>query len=378
MKQRLFTPGPTPVPETVMLRMAQPLIHHRSPEFQELFARVNENLQYVFQTAQPVITLTSSGSGAMEAAVVNLLSPGDTIIYVNGGKFGGRWGDIARAYGVNAIEITVQWGDAVQPEQVEYLLKKTPGVKAVMLTHSETATGVFTDVKKINEIVKANSDALTVVDGITSVGAHELKFDEWGLDCVITGSQKGLMIPPGLAFIALSERAWEQTKVSKLPKFYFSLATARKALQTNDTSWTPAITLILGLDTALQMMREEGIENIWARHERLTRAVRSGCAALGLKLFGSSPSHAVTAVWLPESIDGKLFLSLLKKKYGITTAGGQGDYKGKIFRISHLGYYDEADITALFTCMELALKDAGYHFAQGAGVAAAQQELMNK
>ncbi len=378
MKQRLFTPGPTPVPESVMLRMAQPLIHHRNPEFQEIFARVNESLKYVFQTAQPVITLTSSGTGAMEAAIVNLFSPGDTVIYINGGKFGERWGKISRAYNLEAIEVKVPWGTAAQPEQIEEALKQRPTAKAVLLTHSETSTGVFTNIKRINDIIKSSSNALTIVDGITSVGAHEMRFDEWGLDCIITGSQKGLMMPPGLAFITLSERAWAMSAESKLPKFYFNLAIAKKSLLTNDTAWTPAITLVLGLDTALDMLRAEGIENVWARHERLTRAVRAGCEGLGLKLFGNSPSHALTSVWLPEAVDGKKFLDTLKKIYGVTTAAGQDDYKGKIFRISHLGYYDDADITGLFTCVELALGAVGYSFSQGAGVGAAQKELMRK
>lgn len=375
IKRRLFTPGPTPVPESILLRMAQPLIHHRSPEFRELFERVNENLKYIFQTSQPVITLTSSGTGAMEAAVVNLLSPGDTILYVNGGKFGERWGEIAEANGVHAIEIAVTWGTAVTPERIRQELLAHPEINAVMVTHSETSTGVFTDVQEISKVVHGTSNALFVVDGITSVGAHALKFDEWNLDCVLTGSQKGLMIPPGLAFVALSPRAWKACDDARCARFYFDLRKARTALESMDTTWTPALTLILGMDEALAMMRMEGMENIWMRHERLARSVRAGCTALGLRLFGDSPSHAVTAVWLPDGTDGKKFLSTLKLKYGVTTAGGQGDYTGKIFRLSHLGYYDDGDIAALFTCIEHALADTGYTFTKGAGVAAAVAQL---
>lgn len=376
MKRRLFTPGPTPVPEHVMLRMAQPLIHHRTPEFKEALTRVDENLQYVFQTKQIVITLTSSGTGALEAAVTNLLSPGDTMIFVNGGKFGERWGKIAAVYGIKTVEITMEWGTAVSPERVVEELKRHPEAKAVMITHSETSTGVYTNVQAIAAAVKANSNALTVVDGITSVGAHKMLFDEWGIDCIVTGSQKGLMIPPGLAFICFSERGWKAVDESKTPKFYFDMKKARKSRLEHDTPWTPALQLVLGLDEALAMMRAEGMEEVWARHERLSRAVRAGCTALGLKLFGNSPSHAVSAVWLPEGVDGKKFLDTLKHKYGVMTAGGQDAYKGKIFRISHLGYYDDGDVGALFTCIEHALLDTGYTFTKGAGIGAAISELL--
>jgi len=374
MKKRLFTPGPTPVPENVALAMAQPIIHHRNPEFIEIFSRVNENLKYLFQTKRDVFTLTSSGTGAMEAAVVNLLSPGDKAIFVNGGKFGERWGEICKAYGVNAVEIKIEWGRAVAPEEIESELKKNPDTKAVFLTHSETSTGVFTDVKEIAKVVRESSDAVVVVDGITSVGAHEMYMDDWGLDVVITGSQKGLMIPPGLSFIAVSEKAWKMVEESKLPKFYFSLKKAKKALESGDTPWTPAIALIVALDVALKMIREEGLENIWKRHEKLSLAVREGCKALGLKLFGYPPSHAVTAVYFPDGIDKKEFQKVLKYKYGITVAGGQEHLKDKIFRISHLGYYDEIDIVGVISALEMALMDSGFDkFNPGDGVKAVQK-----
>ncbi|CUS97893.1 pyridoxal-phosphate-dependent aminotransferase family protein [Candidatus Kryptobacter tengchongensis] len=373
MKKRLFTPGPTPVPENVALAMAQPIIHHRNPEFIEIFARVNENLKYLFQTKQDVYTLTSSGTGAMEAAVANLFSYGDKVIFVNGGKFGERWGEICRAYGVEAIEVKIEWGRAVTPEEIKEQLKKYPDVKAVLVTHSETSTGVFTDVKELSRIVHENSDAVIVVDGITSVGAHELYMDEWGLDVVITGSQKGLMIPPGLSFIALSEKAWEMVESSNLPKYYFSLKKAKKALQNGDTPWTPAIALIVALDVALKMIKEEGLENIWRRHEKLSKAVREGCKAIGLKLFGEPPSYAVTAVYFPDGIDKKEFQKTLKYKYGVTVAGGQEHLKDKIFRISHLGYYDEIDIIGVISAIEMALLESGFdEFNPGDGVRAVQ------
>ncbi|MEN3038694.1 MAG: alanine--glyoxylate aminotransferase family protein [Candidatus Kryptonium sp.] len=373
MKKRLFTPGPTPVPESVALAMAQPIIHHRNPEFIEIFSRVNENLKYLFQTKQDVYTLTSSGTGAMEAAVANLLSFGDKAIFVNGGKFGERWGEICRAYGVDAIEIKIEWGRAVTPDEIKSALKKHPDTKAVFVTHSETSTGVFTDVKELAKVIHDNSDAVIVIDGITSVGAHELYMDEWNLDVVITGSQKGLMIPPGLSFIALSDRAWSLVEKSNLPKYYFSLKKARKALQNGDTPWTPAIALIVALDVALKMIKEEGLENIWRRHEKLSKAVREGCKAIGLKLFGEPPSHAVTAVCFPDGIDKKEFQKILKYKYGITVAGGQEHLKDKIFRISHLGYYDEIDIVGVISAIEMSLIESGFEeFNPGDGVRAVQ------
>lgn len=374
MKKRLFTPGPTPVPEGVLLAMAQPIIHHRNPEFIEIFSRVNENLKYLFQTKQDVYTLTSSGTGAMEAAVANMLSSGEKAIFVNGGKFGERWGQICKAYGVETIEVKVEWGRAVTPEEIESQLKKHPDVKAVFVTHSETSTGVFTDVRTLAKVIHENSDAVIVVDGITSVGAHEMYMDDWEIDVLITGSQKGLMIPPGLSFIALSEKAWDMAERSNLPKYYFSLKKARSALKNGDTPWTPAIALIVALDVALKMIREEGLENIWRRHKKLSLAVREGCKAIGLNLFGEPPSHAVTAVYFPDGINKKEFQKILKYKYGITVASGQEHLKDKIFRISHLGYYDEMDIVGVISAIEMALRDVGFNkFNPGDGVRAVQR-----
>ncbi len=379
IKKRLYTPGPTPVPESVMLTMAEPIIHHRHPEFQDILTSINENLNYLFQTSQGVMTLTSSGTGAMEASVCNLLSAGDTAVFVNGGKFGERWGELLRAYGVQALEITMPWGTPVGPDAVVEVLRKNPSAKAVYLTHSETSTGTASDVKSIAKAVHAHSDSVAVVvDGITSVGAMELKMDEWDLDIVVTGSQKGLMIPPGLAFVAVSERAWGVIGQAKAPRYYFDLKAAKKALGKNDTPWTPAVTLIIGLDKALKMLRDEGIENVWQRHDRLARALRAGCTGLGLKLFSSSPSNALTAVYVPEGVEFKKFNSVIKQSYGITVAGGQGDLKGKIFRVSHLGYYDELDILTVMAAIERTLADTGVPVRAGDGLAAAQDILMQK
>ena len=373
MKKRLFTPGPTPIPESVMLAMAEPIIHHRNPEFVEILTSVNENLKYLFQTKNPVLTLTSSGTGAMEASVANLLSPGDKAIFVNLGKFGERWGQIMKAYGVEPVEVKIEWGTAPTAELILQTLKNNPTTKAVFLTHSETSTGVFTDIKSIAAAVHEKYDIAVVVDGITSVGADEMRFDEWGLDVIVTGSQKGLMIPPGLAFAAVSERAQKMMEPSKLPKYYFSFKKALKSHADNDTPYTPAITLVIGLEKGLRMIREETVEHVWQHHKMLSEAVRNGCKAIGLELFGSPASHAVTAVNVPQGVEYSKFNKILKQKYGITTAGGQDHLKGKIFRVSHLGYYDEVDIVGVVAALEWTLHDLNFKFEPGSGVTAVQK-----
>lgn len=378
MKKRLFTPGPTPIPETVMLKMAEPIIHHRNPEFNEILTRVNQNLKYLFQTEQPVLTLTCSGTGGVESTFVSLFSPGDKIIASNGGKFGERWVKMPKVFGLNVVEIKVEWGKAPTEEQIMTALKANPDTKAVYLTHSETSTGAATDVKALSKLIHENSNALVCVDGITAVGAHEMRFDEWGIDVCVTGSQKGLMIPPGLAFVALSKRAIETMETSKLPKFYFDLRKAVKSYADNDTPWTPAVSLVIGVDAALQQIRAEGIENVWARHKRLANAIRAGVVGAGLKLFSEFPSFAVTPVWVPEGVEWKQFNKILKGKYGITIAGGQDDFTGKIFRISHLGYYDELDMITMIGALEMTLKECGHTFTMGEGVKATLNSLMAK
>ncbi len=378
MKKRLFTPGPTPIPETVMLKMAEPIIHHRNPEFNEVLTRVNQNLKYLFQTEQPVLTLTCSGTGGVESTFVSLFSPGDKIITSNGGKFGERWVKMPKAFGLNVVEIKVEWGKAPTEDQILSALKANPDTKAVYLTHSETSTGAATDVKTLAKLIRENSNALVCVDGITAVGAHEMRFDEWGIDVCVTGSQKGLMIPPGLAFVALSKRAIEAIETAKLPRFYFDLKKALKSYADNDTPWTPAISLIIGVDLALQKIREEGIENVWARHKRLANAIRAGVVGAGLKLFSEFPSFAVTPVWVPEDVEWKQFNKILKGKYGITIAGGQDDFAGKIFRISHLGYYDELDMITMIGALEMTLKECGHKFEMGSGVKATLEALTQK
>jgi aspartate aminotransferase-like enzyme len=359
-----------------MVAMAEPLIHHRSPEFRALMARLEANLGYLFQTASPVLTLTCSGTGGVEATFVSLFSPGDTIIAVNGGKFGERWVQMPRVFGLNAVEVRTPWGEAVEPGEVLGALRKHPEARGVYLTHSETSTGTALDIREIARVVRENSDALVCVDGISSVGALELRCDAWGVDVCVTASQKGLMIPPGLAFVSLGERAAPAAGRSTMPKFYFDLGKALKARERGDTPWTPAVSLIRGVDASLGMIRGEGIENIWARHGRLARGLRAGISALGLPLFSGSPSNAVTAVRLPAGVAWKEFSGALKKESGVTFGGGQGEFAGKIFRIAHLGYFDELDMITAVAAVERALASCGYGFEAGAGITATQRSFL--
>ncbi len=374
MKKRLFTPGPTPVPENVMLRMAEPIIHHRNPEFMEILQRVHLNLQYLFRTTQPVVVMTCSGTGGMEAAISSLFGRGDKVITVNGGKFGERWGELVQTFTGNCVEEKAEWGSAILPERMTELLKEHPDAKGVCITHSETSTGTASDINALCAAIREHSDALILVDGITAIGAHEFRFDDWGADICITGSQKGLMMPPGLALVAISERARDVINNREgQPQFYLSLKKALKSHAGNDTPFTPAVSLIIGLDEALQMVRTEGVENVWKRHERLAGACRLGCQALGMELFSASPSYAVTAVWLPEEVDWVQFNNTLKIENGITVAAEQDKYKGKIFRISHLGYYDELDMLTVIGGLERTLGMMKVPFETGAGVKAVQQ-----
>jgi aspartate aminotransferase-like enzyme len=389
MKLRLFSPGPTPIPEQVLSALSRPIIHHRQEDFKEIFRRASEELKYLFQTKEDVIVLAASGTGAMEAAVVNLLSNGDSAICVDGGKFGQRWGHILRNYGVIPLEIKVEWGNAVSPETIRQSLVKHPEAKAVFLTHSETSTGTAINLERIARTVRETSGALIVVDGISSVGALEVHMDAWEIDVLITGSQKGLMLPPGLSFIAFSQRAREAARTSSLPKFYFGLERAWKALEQAQTPWTPATSLIVGLDVALQIIHREGLQNVWARHDRLARAVREGCTGLGLTVFSKSPSNSVTAIQMPQGIDGETLRTLLLKKHGIIVAGGQDHLKGKVIRVAHLGYFDELDIVTIVAALGMAVQEYigqsdpevqalakhGKKLDWGAGVSAALKEL---
>ena len=377
-KLYLMTPGPTPVPEQVMLDMSKPIIHHRTSQFQEIIKQVEEDLKYLFQTKNDVLIFASSGTGGMEAACANLLSPGDTAITVRGGKFGERWTEICNAYNVKAVNIDVQWGKAVQPKAIEDALKTNPGAKAVFVTLCETSTGAETDVKSIAAVV-SKAKAVLVVDAISGLGSCQLKTDEWGVDVVVTGSQKGLMIPPGLAFVSVSPKAWELVKQSKSPRYYFDFTAYKKALDKTDTPYTPAITLMIGLAKALKMIKEETVEAVLARHAKLARATREAVVAMGLELFApTAPSNAVTPVKAPQGLDGEQIVKVLKSKYGVWVAGGQAELKGKVFRIAHLGYMADTDILMTISALEMALIELGVKIKQGAGVMAAQKVLMEK
>ena len=328
IKNYLMTPGPTPIPPEVLLSMAKPIIHHRTPQFQKIIQEVEENLKYVFQTKNEVLIFASSGTGAMEGAVCNLLSPGDKAITVQGGKFGERWTEICRAYGIEAVVIDVEWGKAVEPKEIEKKLA-AGNVKAVFVTLCETSTGVQTDIKALAEVVK-KTKAVLVVDAISGLGAVECKTDEWGVDVVVSGSQKGLMIPPGLAFASVSQKAWKLVEQSKCPKYYFDFKESKKAMEKVDTPFTPAISLIIGLNDALKIIRQEGLEAIMTRHKKMAKALREAAKALGLELFNPTAlSDAVTTVKMPQGVDGEKLVKTMRDEYGVGIAGGQAELKGR-------------------------------------------------
>lgn len=373
MKRYLFTPGPTPVPPEVLLEMAHPIIHHRTAAYSDIFQDVREGLKYVFQTRNEVLVLASSGTGAMEAAVTNLLCKGDRVLVVRGGKFGERWAEICTAYGVEPVNIDVEWGRAVDPVVVERALTDQPDIKAVLLQASETSTGVMQPVRELAMITRERENTFIAVDAISGLGVFDLPMDEWGLDVVVSGSQKAFMLPPGLAFIALSEKAWRFNKISDLPKYYFDLAKEKKQAEKNQSAYTPAVSLIVGLKRSLDMIREEGLEGLFARHSMLAKASRAAMKALGLQLLAEeSPSSAVTVVKSPPGIDAQDVIKICREKFGVVLAGGQGGLKGKVFRIGHMGYVDKFDIVAAVSAIEMALSELGFDVKLGAGVAAAQ------
>ncbi|HEX9603011.1 MAG TPA: alanine--glyoxylate aminotransferase family protein [Myxococcales bacterium] len=373
-KIRLLTPGPTPVPERISLRMAQPIVHHRSPEFEQVFARCREGLAWLFQTKQDVVQLASSGTGAMEASLVSFLRRGDEAIVIDAGKFGERWAKLAKSYGVNAVTLKVEWGSAVDPGAVKAALEEHPNAKAVFVQANESSTGVAHPVQKLAQITR-NGAAILVVDAISALGAFDLPFDAWGIDVMVSGSQKALGLPPGLAFVAASEKAWKLNETADLPRFYFDLKRERDNQRKNQTAWTPAISLVQGLDESLQMFREEGLQACFARHERLARGARAGMQALGLKLYSKAPSAAMTTVLAPEGTDSEKLVKHLFKQYGIKLVGGQDAAKGKIFRIAHLGYFDDFDMLVVVGAVERGLKDLGAKVQLGAGLAAAQSAM---
>ena len=374
-KLMLMIPGPTPVPEAALLALAKHPIGHRTGEFSNLMAEVTENLKWLHQTESDVLMLTASGTGAVEAGMINFLSPGDRILVGCNGKFGDRWVEVGEAYNLNVEKITAEWGQPLDPQLfAEKLQADTEKqIKAVVITHSETSTGVLNDLETINRHVKEHGEALIIVDAVTSLGAVNVPMDAWGLDVVASGSQKGYMIPPGLGFVAVSPKAWEAYKTAKLPRYYLDLGKYRKSTAKNTTPFTPPVNLMVALHTTLRMMKAEGLEGIFARHQRLMNASRAGMKGLNLPLFAedSYASPAITAV-APDKVDAEQIRAILKKKFDIALAGGQDHLKGKIFRIGHLGFVSDRDILSAIASLEVALRELGYEgFTPGAGAAAA-------
>jgi aspartate aminotransferase-like enzyme len=375
IKHYLLSPGPTPIPNEVALAMSETMIHHRTPQFNGVFTEAREGLKKLFGTKSDVLMLASSGTGAMEASVANLFSSGDKVLVINGGKFGERWLNIANAYGLAPIEMKVEWGQAVKVADVEKQLKAHPDIQGLMIQASETSTTVLHPVKEIAKLTR--NGPLFLVDGVTAVGVVPVPVDEWGIDVLVTGSQKALMLPPGLGFIALSDRAWEKTKKAKLPRFYFDLNLERKNQQKGSGAFTPAVSLIFGVRASLRMLEREGLENVYARHARLCRATRAAAMALGLKLLApDSPSPAATGVYMPGGIDADQVLDYLRDKMNITLAEGQDQLKGKVIRIAHIGYMGAFDVITAIAALEMALRKFGAEIPFGRGVAAAQEVLM--
>ena len=374
----LMIPGPTPVPEKALTAMGRHPIGHRSGEFSELVAEVLADLKWLHQTQNDVLVVTASGTGAMEAGIINVLSSGDRVLVGSNGKFGDRWAKVAKAYHLDVQTITAEWGQPLDPEAFRQALEADTNkeIKAVILTHSETSSGVLNDLETINRHVKAHGEALIIVDAVTSLGACSVPIDDWGLDVVASGSQKGYMIPPGLGFVCMSDRAWKAYETSNLPRFYFDLGPYRKNAAKNTTPFTPPVNLFFALQASLRMMRAEGLDSIFARHDRLKRAAREGVKAMGLPLLGPDDcaSPAVTAV-APSSVGAEQIRSVMKKQFDIALAGGQDHLKGKIFRIGHLGFVSDRDLLCAIGSLEATLQSLNAGNEPGAGITAAAKIL---
>jgi aspartate aminotransferase-like enzyme len=371
-RQRLFTPGPTLVPEDALLTLARQVTHHRTEDFRNLLAEVLDGLRYVFQTRNEVVLLASSGTGAMEAAVTNVVPRGGKAIVLESGKFAQRWREIGEKFGVKIVRHQVPWGEPFDARDVAQLLREHLDAVAVYGTLSETSTGVGHDIEAIGRVV-ASTPAVLVVDAISAAGAQECRTDAWGIDLLVVGSQKGLMAPPGLAMLAVSPKAWRQIESIDRQAFYFDLVAYRKRMDQPDTPFTPAKSLIAALAQNLRLLRAEGMETIWARTTRLARAMRAGLEALGIRLTSRRPADSLTAAFIPEGIDGKAFLKRLESRFGVKLAGGQGPWKGKIFRVAHMGLIDELDIVSALAAIELVLVEMGRPVTPGSAVAAASR-----
>lgn len=369
----MLTPGPTPVPEETLLELARPLFHHRSAEFRQILDEVLQDLQYIYQTKNPVLPLTCSGTGGLEAAVANCLPQGSKAICLIAGRFGERWRHLCQAFGVEPISVTVPPGQAVQPEQLARALAEHPDAVGVCSTLSETATGVGHDLAAFGRLVAA-TPAVLLVDAISALGVMECRTDAWHLDMCVSGSQKALMLPPGLAFVSVSDKAWQAIDRNPARRdFYFDLKKARKSLETRDTPYTPAHTLVRALRASLRRIRAQGLENIWQTQSRNAAAARAGFQAMGLELFPTQPAPGLTVFKVPDGLDGVALLTQLEKQYGLKLAGGQDQLKGKIVRLGHMGYIDQFDVLAALSGVELVLREMGFPLEPGSGVAAAQK-----
>ncbi len=371
MKTRLFTPGPTPVPEETLLDLARPVTYHRTAEAKAILAEVTADLQYVYQTQNPVLTLTCSGTGGMDAAIACSIAPGEKVILCTAGRWGERWQGILKAYGANTVRVEVPYGKAVTPDMLAAALAEHPDAVAVSATLSETSTGVGHDLEAFGRLVAA-TPAVLIVDAISGLGAMECRTDAWHLDIVVAGSQKALMLPPGLAFVSVSEKAWKKIDALPARNFYLDLRRYKKSLAESDTPFTPANTLIRAQRTSLKRIRSEGIEALWARHARMAAACRAGVTALGLELFADPPNNGLTVVTVPAGVDGTGTLKKLEKQHGFKLADGQDTLKGKIWRLSHMGYTDAFDVLGALAALELVLIEGGADLSPGASLAAFQ------
>ena len=377
MKRYIMAPGPVAVDPHVLSVMSEPLIHHRSPQFSAILTKVRNDLKYLYQTQNDCLIFASSGTGGMEASVANLLSPGDKAICVVAGKFGERWAELCDAYGIDHVDVDVEWGMAVDPSQVEKALNDHPDAKAVFIQAHETSTGVKHPVKEIGELISKRDNTVFVVDAISAMGVYDLQTDNWGLDVVITGSQKSLSLPPGLSIVSVSEKAWKMAEKVKGPRYYFNFLKEKKALSKETTAYTPAVSLIIGLGEVLKQFKDMGLEALFAHHKRLSEATKAAIAAIGLKQFPKTPSEAITVIEAPDGINGQDVVKILREEYGITIAGGQAQLKGKIFRISHYGYLCQWDMIIAISAIERALNQLGHKIEFGKAVAAAQEYFAN-
>ena len=380
VKRYIMTPGPTAISQEVLIEHGRPLVHHRSPEFGNIFSEVLEKLKKMYKTGNDIFVLTSSGTGAMEAAITNSFSVGDKVLIASIGNFGERFKKISAKFGLKVIALDYEWGDTADPEDIRKELDRDSEIKGVMAQFSETSTGALNDIKAMGSIVN-DYPAIFIVDAISGLVASDLETDKWHLDIVIGGSQKGLSAPTGAAFISVSDKAWELIKESDIPKFYFDLNAARVSMEKKppQTPWTPGISIIVAMNKALDQLFEEGMEMAFKRHRILAEATWAGAEALGLELLVAVPGKrgfSTTAIKVPEGIDGKELAKIMRVKYGVTIAGGQGKFAGKIIRIGHIGYVGMFDIVMAFSALEMVLADLGYKFETGAAGSGAQKVFM--